>query len=78
MDHLFFPTMTDSSFLTEIHHIDGEGVDAGVVYCEMQARENEMEDIMEYERKVGRTLGHREGGGCYYCIPCDQLRNREK
>lgn len=24
----------------EVHHINGEGEDAGVVYCEMQGREN--------------------------------------
>ena len=23
-----------------MHHINGEGEDAGIVYCEMQAREN--------------------------------------
>ncbi len=51
MDHLLFPTLTDSAFVTEIHHIDGEGVDSGVVYCEMQARENEMDDVLEYERR---------------------------
>ena len=26
--------------MTEVHHVNGEGEDAGVVYCEMQAREN--------------------------------------
>ena len=76
--------MTDSSFLTEIHHIDGEGVDAGVVYCEMQARENEMEDIMEYERKVRGTLGNRnaKGGAVTIfdnnCIIICGQHNREK
>ncbi|CAD7951395.1 unnamed protein product [Amoebophrya sp. A25] len=51
LDHMFFPTLTQEAFHTEVHHIDGEGVDSGVVYCEMQARENEMDDIMEYVRK---------------------------
>lgn len=32
--------MQDSAFLTEVHHVTGDGEDAGVVYCEMQAREN--------------------------------------
>ncbi|XP_054720900.1 uncharacterized protein C05D11.1-like [Uloborus diversus] len=40
LDHLLYPTLTDSAFVTEVHHINGEGEDAGVVYCEMQAREN--------------------------------------
>ena len=48
MDHILFPTITDAAFLTEIHHITEEGDDAGVVYCEMQARENEAEDRMDF------------------------------
>ncbi|KAG8279577.1 hypothetical protein J6590_101739, partial [Homalodisca vitripennis] len=31
---------TDSGFTTEVHHVTGDGEDAGVVYCEMQGREN--------------------------------------
>ena len=34
-DHVLFPTLTDSGFLTEIHHVNGKGEDKGVVYCEM-------------------------------------------
>lgn len=40
LEHLLFPTLTDSSYATEVHHINSSGEDAGVVYCEMQAREN--------------------------------------
>lgn len=40
LDHILFPTLTDSAYMTEVHHINGEGEDAGIVYCEMQAREN--------------------------------------
>lgn len=40
MDHLLFPTLTDAAYTTEVHHINSKGEDAGVVYCEMQAREN--------------------------------------
>lgn len=40
LDHILYPTLTDSGFVTEVHHITGEGQNAGVVYCEMQAREN--------------------------------------
>jgi len=39
-DHILYPTMTDESFVTEIHHVTQEGIDKGVVYCEMQGREN--------------------------------------
>ncbi|XP_069695441.1 uncharacterized protein C05D11.1-like [Periplaneta americana] len=40
LDHILYPTLTDSGFITEVHHVTGEGEDAGVVYCEMQGREN--------------------------------------
>lgn len=32
LDHLLSPTLTDSQYMTEVHHINGEGEDAGVVY----------------------------------------------
>lgn len=37
--------MQEAAFLTEVHHINGEGEDAGVVYSEMQARENTGESL---------------------------------
>lgn len=40
LDHILFPTLADSGFTTEVHHVNGDGEDAGVVYCEMQGREN--------------------------------------
>jgi Zn-dependent M16 (insulinase) family peptidase len=40
LDHVLYPTLTDSAFITEVHHVNEEGEDAGIVYCEMQAREN--------------------------------------
>ena len=39
-DHVLFPTITDAGFVTEVHHINGQGENKGVVYCEMQGREN--------------------------------------
>ena len=36
VDHILFPLLREDSFVTEVHHIDGEGKDAGVVYSEMQ------------------------------------------
>ncbi|KAK3088334.1 hypothetical protein FSP39_017783 [Pinctada imbricata] len=40
LDHILYPTLTESGYVTEVHHINEEGEDAGVVYCEMQGREN--------------------------------------
>ena len=45
MDHILYPTLTDDAFHTEVHHITHEGCDAGVVYCEMEARENTGESL---------------------------------
>nr|CAD7430731.1 unnamed protein product [Timema monikensis] len=45
IDHILYPTLTDHGFLTEVHHVTGEGEDAGVVYCEMQGRENTGESL---------------------------------
>ena len=39
-DHILYATMTDEAFLTEVHHVTPAGEDKGVVYCEMQGREN--------------------------------------
>ena len=41
-----------------MHHINGEGEDAGVVYCEMQARENTAEDMTHFELLQGMYPGH--------------------
>ncbi|XP_017774305.1 PREDICTED: uncharacterized protein C05D11.1-like [Nicrophorus vespilloides] len=43
LDHILYPVLSDEGFTTEVHHITGEGEDAGVVYCEMQGRENSAE-----------------------------------
>lgn len=43
--------LTASQFATEVHHITGEGNDAGVVYSEMQDHESEMESIMDRKTK---------------------------
>lgn len=43
LEHILYPNLNEESFVTEVHHITGEGEDAGVVYCEMQGRENSAE-----------------------------------
>ncbi|XP_071154933.1 uncharacterized protein C05D11.1-like [Mytilus edulis] len=40
VEHVLYPTLTESGYITEVHHVSGEGENAGVVYCEMQGREN--------------------------------------
>lgn len=47
IDHILHPTLTEQGFITEVHHIDGDGEDAGVVYCEMQGRENSADSRCE-------------------------------
>ncbi|KAI8993250.1 Metalloenzyme, LuxS/M16 peptidase-like protein [Pilobolus umbonatus] len=72
VDHILYPTLTEEGFCTEIHHIDQNGADAGVVYCEMQSRENSMVDIMQ--RKLQHMIyppetGYQhEAGGLIDCI----------
>ncbi|TFK41069.1 Metalloenzyme, LuxS/M16 peptidase-like protein [Crucibulum laeve] len=46
VDHILYPTITKAGFITEVHHIDPKGHDSGVVYSEMQGRENTSGDLM--------------------------------
>ena len=41
-----------------MHHINGEGEDAGVVYCEMQARENKGESLLHLNMLRNMYPGH--------------------
>ena len=63
LDHLILPTITDAACVTEVHHIDGEGNDAGVVYSEMQAVENTASELMELRSK---RIIYEEGIGFRY------------
>ncbi|RIA89814.1 Metalloenzyme, LuxS/M16 peptidase-like protein [Glomus cerebriforme] len=60
VDHILYPTLTDSGCYTEVHHINGKGEDAGVVYCEMQGRENSGDSRVELRYK---RLMYPEGCG---------------
>lgn len=51
LEHLVVPTITDAACLTEVHHINGEGNDAGVVYSEMQGVENTSQELMDLRAK---------------------------
>eukprot|EP01105_Mastigella_eilhardi_P025092 TRINITY_DN6714_c0_g2_i3.p1 TRINITY_DN6714_c0_g2~~TRINITY_DN6714_c0_g2_i3.p1 ORF type:complete len:379 (-),score=100.02 TRINITY_DN6714_c0_g2_i3:202-1338(-) len=48
LEHLLLPALHPSHFTTEIYHVDGEGAEAGVLFCEMQGRENTEEDLCSY------------------------------
>ncbi|KAF2280714.1 zinc metalloprotease-like protein [Westerdykella ornata] len=63
LDHVIVPTLTDAACYTEVHHVDGKGIDAGVVYSEMQGRENLQGDLMDLQMR--RHL-YRDGDGFRY------------
>jgi Zn-dependent M16 (insulinase) family peptidase len=41
------PSLTQTQFETEVHHLDGDAKIQGVVYCEMAARENTESDLLD-------------------------------
>jgi Zn-dependent M16 (insulinase) family peptidase len=47
LEHVILPIISDDACLTEVHHIDGEGNDAGVVYSEMQALQYSSSELMD-------------------------------
>lgn len=63
LEHILLPTLSDSGCYTEVHHIDGSGQDAGVVYSEMQGVQNTPETIMNM--KAVRKI-YQEGVGFRY------------
>ncbi|KAF2804284.1 putative zinc metalloprotease [Mytilinidion resinicola] len=63
LDHVILPTLTDEGCYTEVHHIDGEGQDAGVVYSEMQGVQNNQGELMDLQ---ARRLLYPEGVGFRY------------
>ncbi|EMR62792.1 putative zinc metalloprotease protein [Eutypa lata UCREL1] len=63
LEHLIVPTITDGACLTEVHHINGEGNDAGVVYSEMQGVENTSTELMDIK---ARRLLYPENVGFRY------------
>ena len=63
LEHIIVPTLTDAGCLTEVHHVDGTGNDAGVVYSEMQGVQNTQEMIMDV--KANRLM-YPEGVGFRY------------
>ncbi|KAJ3369417.1 Presequence protease, mitochondrial [Allomyces arbusculus] len=48
LDHVLYPTLTETGYTTEVYHVNGKGEDGGVVYSEMQGRENTPEDLASH------------------------------
>lgn len=63
LEHVIVPTLTDAGCYTEVHHVDGSGNDAGVVYSEMQGVQNTQAELMELRSK---RLLYPEGVGFRY------------
>lgn len=63
LEHLIVPTLTDAGCYTEVHHINGEGQDTGVVYSEMQGVQNQQSELMALQAK---RLIYPEGDGFRY------------
>jgi Zn-dependent M16 (insulinase) family peptidase len=49
LDHIFHPLLREEDFMTEVHHINGDGDDAGVVYSEMQGVEHKPSNIIYFD-----------------------------
>ncbi|KAI9036950.1 putative zinc metalloprotease [Aspergillus affinis] len=63
LEHVIAPTLTDEGCYTEVHHIDGTGNDAGVVYSEMQGVQNNSAELIDL---TARRLTYPEGVGFRY------------
>ncbi|OKL64635.1 hypothetical protein UA08_00178 [Talaromyces atroroseus] len=63
LEHVIAPTLTDAGCYTEVHHIDGTGNDAGVVYSEMQGLQNSQTELIDLK---ARRLLYPEGVGFRY------------
>ncbi|GAA5862491.1 hypothetical protein JCM1840_004200 [Sporobolomyces johnsonii] len=50
-DHVLYPTITDSGFVTEVFNINGKGEEGGVVFGEMQGREQGSSDLMHLRQQ---------------------------
>lgn len=58
LNHILFPTLTKSAFMTEVYSITETGEDNGAVYCEMQGRENSGESRCNLEMLRNIYPGH--------------------
>ncbi|KXG52603.1 Peptidase M16, core [Penicillium griseofulvum] len=63
LEHVIAPTLTDEGCYTEVHHVDGSGNDAGVVYSEMQGVQNNAAELIDL---AARRLIYPPGVGFRY------------
>jgi len=80
LDHILNPTLTEHGFVTEVYHKTHEGRDGGVVYCEMEARNNDQDDLIDNALRQllypGKDCGYnKETGGL--CADIRTLTNEE-
>lgn len=54
LDHVLRPVINRAAFASEVYHVRADGKEAGVVFCEMQARENTEPDMGD--RAIRATL----------------------
>jgi len=71
LDHILFPNLRSEDFLTEVHHINGEGQDAGVVYSEVKG----MEPTVSYSYRTALIKRLYPGNSGYYARVGGDLEN---
>ncbi|QRW19305.1 AhpC/TSA domain-containing protein [Rhizoctonia solani] len=85
VDHILYPRITDADFVTEVHHINSKAEDAGVVYSEMQGRQNTAGDLMYHKLQTlfnppGSAYRSETGGlmEALRILKVDQIRDYHK
>ncbi|KAJ1311433.1 hypothetical protein OPQ81_009922 [Rhizoctonia solani] len=85
VDHILYPRITDADFVTEVHHINSKAEDAGVVYSEMQGRQNTAGDLMHHKMQTlfnppGSAYRSETGGlmEALRILKVDQIRDYHK
>ena len=66
LDHILHPTLRQTQFVTEVYHVDGDGREQGVVFAEMNGRENTEADLLDHALRgllfPGTPFAHDCGG----------------
>ncbi|KAH7318836.1 Metalloenzyme, LuxS/M16 peptidase-like protein [Rhizoctonia solani] len=75
VDHILYATISDAGFVTEVHHVNSNAEDAGVVYSEMQARQNTAEDLGANNAYRSETGGLMEA---LRVLKAEQIRDYHK
>ncbi|CUA75459.1 putative protein C3H1,02c [Schizosaccharomyces pombe 972h-] [Rhizoctonia solani] len=85
VDHVLYPRILDADFVTEVHHVNSKAEDAGVVYSEMQARQNTADDLVGNKMKTlfnppGSAYRSETGGlmEALRVLKVDQIRDYHK